>query len=114
MEPPPRLYPSPFQVAPPSLIWPGHCVGAPASLAFLSVECAYRAADTKFSTGVTHKDLASRSERCQRRVAAGLPVIDWDIPDFLARGGIESDEFAVRGCHVNPVAIQGDATIGRV
>src|ERR1700676_2449183 len=57
-----------FPTRPPSLIRRGHRVGAPDSLASLGIEGAYRAADAKFSTGVTHKDLASRSERCQRGV----------------------------------------------
>src|SRR6266404_4420501 len=74
-----------------TLIRRRHRVGAPNSLTGFCIKRAYRAADTKFATRVTHKNLASRSERRQRRVAAGLPVIDWDGPDFLARGGIESD-----------------------
>src|SRR5882762_2859491 len=68
-----------------------HRVGAPNSLAGFCIKGAYRGADTKFATRVTHKKFAPRSERRQRRIAAGLPVIDRDGPDFLARGGIESD-----------------------
>src|SRR6266851_7468029 len=96
-------------IAPPGrpawLIGRGHGVGAPDSLAGLGVEGAHRASDAKFSTGVTDEDLASRRERRQRRVAAGLVVIDLDRPGFFARGGIQGHEFAIGGCHVHAVTI---------
>ena len=92
----------------------GHRVGAPDALAALGVEGAQRASDAKFPTGVTDEDLASHSQRRQRCVAAGLEIIDRNRPGFLARGGLERHQLAIRGGHVNPVAVQSYAPIGRM
>src|SRR5229473_577158 len=92
----------------------GHRVGAPESLAALGVEGAQRAPDAKFPTGVADEDLASRSQRRQRCVAAGLVVIDLNRPGFPARGGIQRHESAIRGGHVNAIAVQSDPPIGRM
>src|SRR5258707_12423457 len=100
-----------FPGLPTRFVWPGHSVRLPESFSGERVKRAYGAPNAELATRVAGDDFAAHRKRRQGRVATCLVVIERDVPDLLARRGVESHEGAIGRRHVDVVTIQSDPTV---
>src|SRR6266851_9385808 len=88
-----------------------HGISFPDALSSERVKRAYGAPNAELATRVAGDDFAAHRKRRQGRVATCLVVIERDVPDLLARRGVESHEGAIGRRHVDVVTIQRDPTV---
>src|SRR5229473_2797814 len=101
----------PFPGVATRLVCRRHGISFPDALSGERVKRAYGAPNAELATRVAGDDFAAHRKRRQGRVATCLVVIERDVPDLLARRGVESYEGAIGRRHVDVVTIQSNPTV---